>query len=184
METRKARTALASAALAVALMAAAGAARAAPIPSYPVESCYDAYVDCGTPEYETGTFTESWDAYSFARGNCRTRYVRATRRNLARFVVFRYNEQVKWCWSAGLLTYFWRDRWPSDTSFGWTFDGHIGSNCALEHCNGRGVGTSQTDAYTQGAFHACITWFCPHKYPIVSMWVRGDGTSGASWSGA
>ena len=146
--------------------------------------CYDLYVDCGYGAIETGVYTESFDAYAYSPGACRTRWARATRRNLAGFVVFRYNQQVRWCWRNGVISYFWRDRWPSDTSFSWAFDGHIGSNCTYEHCNGRGVGSYSTDAWTQGNFHACITWYCPHKYPVVDIWVHGDGGSGASWSGA
>jgi hypothetical protein len=146
--------------------------------------CYDPNVDCGYAELETGVLTESFDAYERSPGTCRTRYVRATRRNLARFIVFRYNEQVRWCWRGNAITYFWRDRWPSNTAFGWGFDGHINGNCIYEHCSGRGVGRYSTDAWTQGSFHACITWYCPHRYPTVDIWVHGDGGSGASWSGA
>jgi hypothetical protein len=154
------------------------------VPLYPADSCYDAYVDCGTSEGDSSVLTESVSAYAYAPGSCRTRWARATRRNLAHLVVYRYNEQVRWCWSAGLITYFWRDRWASDTAFGWIFDRQLGSNCALEHCNGRGVGTYSTDAWTQGEFHACVIWYCPHRYPLVDIWVHGDGGSGASWSGA
>ncbi|MDQ2910887.1 MAG: hypothetical protein M3R39_07735 [Actinomycetota bacterium] len=164
-----------------------GAARAVPGPTYQAPDgsyCYDLNVDCGYGDIETGVYTESFDAYAYSPGTCRTRYARATRHNLAWRIVFRYNEQVRWCWRGGVITYFWRDRWPSDTSFGWSFDGHIGSNCAYEHCVGRGVGTYSTDAWTQGAFHACVGWYCPHKYPIVDIWVHGDGGSGASVSGA
>src|ERR671935_115624 len=79
--------------------------------------------------------------------------------------------------------HFWRDRWPSDTRFGWAFDRHTGSNCIYEHCNNRGVGTYSTDAWTQGQFHVCLK-FCIYKYPSVDIWVHGDGGSGATWSGA
>jgi hypothetical protein len=166
------------------LVLPAGRAVAAPVPDYPADVCYDPYVDCGTGEGDSGVVTESAAAYGFASGSCRTRWARATRRNLAHMVLFRYNEQVRWCWSGGVITYFRRDRWASDTSFGWIFDRQVGSNCVLEHCNGRGVGTYSTDAWTQAEFHACVVWYCPHKYPIVDIWVHGDGGSGASWSGA
>jgi hypothetical protein len=96
------------------------AARAVPGPSYQSPDgsyCYDLYVDCGYGAIETGLYTESFDAYAYSPGACRTRWARATRRNLAGFVVFRYNEQVRWCWRNGVISYFWRDRWPSDASF-------------------------------------------------------------------
>jgi len=192
MEHRKQAPAFARVAAVIAGLAASvalvpGAARAVPEPTYQAPDgsyCYDLNVDCGYGGLETGTFTESFDAYERSPGTCRTRYARATRHNLAWLIVFRYNEQVRWCWRGGVITYFWRDRWPSNTSFGWSFDGHIGSNCIYEHCSGRGVGTYSAEAWTQGAFHACITWFCPHKNPIVDIWVHGDGGSGASASGA
>jgi hypothetical protein len=183
METRrKLRSAAGLALVAACCVLALAPGRAA---AYPAESCYDAYVDCGTSEGDSDVMTEATAVYGgLAAGTCRTRWVRATRRNLARMVVFRYNEQVRWCWSGGVITYFWRDRWASDTAFGWIFDKQLSSNCVLEHCNGRGVGTYSTDAWTQGEFHACVVWYCPHKYPIVDIWVHGDGGSGASWSGA
>jgi hypothetical protein len=165
-----------------------GAARAAepglPQPDYPADSCYDVSIDCGVAEFDSDVMTESWDAYERSSGTCRTRWARATRKNLVWMVVFRYYEQVRWCWKSGKITYFWRDRWPASTSFGWAFDGHIGSNCIYEHCSGRGVGTYSTDAWTQGGFHACLPQFCLYKYPIVDIWVHGDGGSGASASGA
>ena len=191
METRKHQRRVPGlmllAALLTALVAASPAAgRAAPDPGteYPADSCYDPNIDCGSGDSETGVLTESWDAYDYSPGTCRTRWARATRRNLAHLIVFRYNEQVRWCYRANLITYFWRDRWPSNTAFGWSFDGHIGSNCIYEHCPGRGVGTYSTNAWTQAEFHVCITWYCTHKYPLVNIWVHGDGGSGASASGA
>jgi hypothetical protein len=191
METRRRWTGLGGATLlataVVAVIALSpSAARAEPDPGtdYPADSCYDPSIDCGSGESETGVFTESWDAYEYSPGTCRTRWARATRRNLAHMIVFRYNQQVRWCYRSNLITYFWRDRWPSNTAFGWSFDGHIGTNCAYEHCPGRGVGTYSTTAWTQGAFHVCLAWYCVHKYPLVSIWVHGDGGSGASASGA
>jgi hypothetical protein len=178
------RLAVALAGLAAAAVLVPGAARAVPGPTYQAPDgsyCYDLNVDCGWGDIETGVYGDSWDSY---QGTCRTRYARATRRNLAWQMVFRYNQQVRWCWKGGVITSFWRDRWPSDTGWGWSFDGHIGSNCVYEHCSGRGVGTYSTDAWSQGSFHACVTWYCPHKYPVVDIWVHGDGGSGASATGA
>ena len=171
----------------VSLLLLSGVARAAPrvdaVPDYPAD-CGDPNVTCGSGEGDSGTMTERWDAYEYAPGTCRTRWARATRRNLFRFVVFRYNEMVRWCWRNNAITYFWRDRWPSDTAFGWSFDGHTGTNCVYEHCPGRGVGTYSANAWTQGHFHVCVPSYCVHKYPLVNIWVHGDGGSGANWSGA
>jgi hypothetical protein len=195
MQTRRKQNRAAAAALvavlAAALVALSGTIRAeaGPVPlsiDPPAEpGCYDSYVDCGAGVLETDTVTESPNAYEYAAGNCRTRWARATRKNLFMLVVFQYKEQVRWCWSGNRITYFWRDRWPSNTHYGWSFDGNIGTNCSLEHCKGRGVGTYSTDAWTQGSFHACVLGkFCVYKYPLVDIWVHGDGGSGATESGA
>lgn len=188
--SKAAGAALVIAALAFLLTLLPDAARAAeqgglPQPQYPADACYDVNVDCGTATYESGVLTESWDAYERSKGTCRTRWVRATRKNLVWMVVFQYYEQVRWCWKDKKITYFWRDRWPANTNLGWSFQGHIGSNCIYEHCSGRAVGTYSTDAYTQGAFSACLPQLmCVYRYPIVDIWVHGDGGSGASASGA
>jgi hypothetical protein len=174
-----------AAALLVLLPGSAHADEPVPLPDYPVDTCDDPNIDCGTGEFDSGLVAESLEAYGVGHGTCRTRWARATRRNLFWLIVFRYNEQVRWCWKGGVITYFWRDRWPSDTHFGWGFGGHIGSNCAYEHCNGRGVGTYRTDAWTQGDMHACVPQLiCTYKYPFVDIWVHGDGGSGASAYGA
>ena len=92
---------------------------------------------------------------------------------------FRYYEQVTWCGNGwGQLTSFWRDRWPEVNFAGWSFQGHVGSNCDLEHCNGRGSGQYATDAWTMGAFALRAAWCVDHKYPWVDIYVTADG----SWS--
>src|SRR4029453_18950220 len=107
-ETRTGRLVLLAAAL-VALLAispAAVHAAAEADPQYPAEGCSDANIDCGTGESETGVITEFWSAYEYSPGTCRTRWSRATRRNLAHMIVFRYNEQVRWCYRNNVITYF------------------------------------------------------------------------------
>ena len=180
-----AAAALAAAALLAVLVPLSGTAVAAGGlgPQYPADTCQEPNVDCGYDDFTTEVFTESPNAYEGSFGNCRTRHASAIRRNLFWIVVFKYHEQVRWCWANNKITYFWRDRWPSDTRFGWAFDRHTGSNCIYEHCNNRGVGTYSTDAWTQGQFHVCLK-YCIYKYPLVDIWVHGDGGSGASWSGA
>ena len=183
MKTRTTVIGLAAAAmLAFPLSGTAGAA-GDPGPQYPADACQDQNVDCGYDDFATGTMTESPPAYENSIGSCRTRWATATRRNIFWVTMFKYNEQVRWCWKDNRITYFWRDRWPSDTHFGWAFDGHIGSNCIYEHCPNRGVGTYSTDAWTQGQFHVCLK-FCVYKYPKIDIWVHGDGGSGGSWDGA
>jgi hypothetical protein len=184
MKTRRtaAVAALAAAAMLATFVPLSGAA-GDPGPRYPADACEDPNVDCGYDDFATGTTTESPPAYENSAGPCRTRWANAIRRNLFWQVVFKYNEQVRWCWRDNKITYFWRDRWASDTHWGWAFDGHIGSNCIYEHCPNRGTGSYSTDAWTQGRFHVCLK-FCLYKYPIVGIWVHGDGGSGAWWGGA
>ncbi len=88
----------------------------------------------------------------------------------------RYYEQVTWCGNgSSQLTSFWRDRWPEVNFPGWQFDGHVGSNCDLEHCNGRGSGQYSTEAWTMGQFSLCGGWCFDHKYPWVDITVTADG---------
>ena len=83
------------------------------------------------------------------------------------FNMFRYYQQVSWC-SNGFSIYSWsRDRWPEINGPGWRFDGHIDSSL--------GGPTYRKDAWTQGSFHACVTWFCGQKVPWVSISVHLDG---------
>jgi hypothetical protein len=181
MKTRRTAAAIALVA-AVMLALSAGASAVDTGPQYPADACQDPNVDCGSDGFSTDTATESPPAYENSAGPCRTRWATVTRRNIFWVTMFKYNEQVRWCWKNNKITYFWRDRWPSDTHFGWAFDGHIGSNCIYEHCPNRGVGTYSTDAYTQGQFHVCLK-FCVYKYPKIDIWVHGDGGSGATSGG-
>lgn len=149
--------------------------------------CSDVYVDCGYTSGETGgPYAEGVGMYAYSpdayAGRCRTVWAARTRRNLAGFVVWRYYQQVRWCWNGLAVTYFRRDRWPADTNFGWMFDGHVGSSCVYEHCPGR-TGQSSANAWTQGQFHACLKWFCSYKYPIVSITVYANGAWASSTSG-
>src|SRR6478736_9566943 len=89
---RRAGLAAMIAGLALSVVILPGGADAVPSPGYQSPDgsyCYDPNVDCGYAGLESGVYTESFDAYAYAPGLCRTRYARAVRRNLAGFVVFR-----------------------------------------------------------------------------------------------
>ena len=165
------------------------AATGGPEPStIPIDGgCYDVYVDCGYTTGETGgPYAEGVGMYGYSpdayAGRCRTVWAARVRRNAFGLVVWKYFQQVRWCWNGLAVTYFRRDRWPAETNFGWAFDGHIGSNCVYEHCSGR-TGHWSANAWTQGQFRACVKWFCLYKYPIVSITVYANGTWGSSTSG-
>jgi hypothetical protein len=150
------------------------------IPTIPPDgNCNDYYVDCGYEEADSGS---GYVTFNASYGLCRTVWARRTRKNLAGYVVWRYNEQINFCYNGSAVTLFSRARWPSEVGWSWGFDGHIGSNCTYEDCHGR-IGSYAEDAWTQGGFHACVIWICTHKYPVVYMTVYGNGAWGASTSG-
>jgi hypothetical protein len=72
-----------------------------------------------------------------------------------------------------------QDRGVPRRTVGWSFDGHIGTNCATAHCSGH-TGAYVETVWTQGSFHACLTWYCVHKYPRVTITVYADGTASYS----
>src|SRR5215218_10928147 len=97
-QARVGRLVLLSAALIVTLALLPGAVRAAPgaDPEYPADGCSDPNIDCGSGSLESGVLSESWDAYEYSPGTCRTRWARATRRNLAYMVVSGNTEGARW----------------------------------------------------------------------------------------
>jgi hypothetical protein len=152
-------------------------------------TCYSADYDCGTPSLETGVSSESFSAYGFdsydaAAGRCRTRWAKYKFVNLTHtFTLWTYYQQVRWCWRGGIVTAFRRDRWSGGTSLGWTFDGHVYTNCGptdVEHCTGK-VGAYSENAMTEGHYHVCLGVIginiCRNKYPWLSITVHGDGGS-------
>jgi hypothetical protein len=145
----------------------------------PDGDCADYWIDCGYTDNEVWT---DWQNFGPGWG-CRYVHARATRHNLAGFVVFRYQEQVYWCWNGYSITQFWRDRWPSDVNFSWSWDGHVWTDCGpydAEHCSGK-TGVWGATASTKGQFHVCIAWWlCKTKFPTLSLSVYGNG----AWSGA
>jgi hypothetical protein len=134
--------------------------------------------------YADGTLSLG-GAYWNGSASCRTATGYRKFTNVFGYQLYRYNESITWCWSYGAIRSFYRDRWPSTpgTLSNWQFDGHIGSNCSLEHCNGRGVGQWSATADTRGKFHACVVWWCSERYPYISITVYGNGNATASTSG-
>ena len=90
-------------------------------------------------------------------------------------------QRVTFCWRNGLITFFERDRWIWKTTnplSGWSWQGWIGTNCNLENCSGRGVGTSTASAWTQGKWHFCsVKWvLCHDLTPLIGIRVFGNGS--------
>ena len=152
--------------------------------------CADYYVDCGFAESDVGPTYEPMSVYGSpdaAYGRCRTVHAIARRRNLAYLVVFEYVQQVRFCWNGSVVTYFWRDRWPQSLNFGWTFDGHVWTNCGpydADHCSGK-RGVWSATASTKGQFHVCMIYaICRSRVPTVSVTVYGNGAFGGYATGA
>jgi hypothetical protein len=153
-------------------------------------ACYTSS-DCGYGEGETGVTVEQYSAYSpdsadASAGRCRTRWAVARRKNVAGIRVFTYYEQVRWCWNGlfSKVTLFHRDRWTGSTNLGWSFDGHVSTNCGAEDCHGM-TGSTVEEAWTQGHYHVGFTvlgiGYVVNKYPVVDITVHSDGTSSARW---
>lgn len=116
-------------------------------------------------------------------GGCWTRWARRNYDSIFGYNYFRYYEQISWCGNGSVLTSFYRDRWPEVNWIAWTFQGNIGSDCSLEHCNGRGSGSYSTNAYTQGQFAVCAAWCAEYKYPWVNISVTAAGDFDAGTGG-
>lgn len=115
--------------------------------------------------------------YGGATGTCTNAWVGRRRRSLLFTQIYTYYQEIKWCYKDAKITSFWRDRWTSSTFLGWSFDGHVGSNCTYEHCSPGRTGMFSTTVNTQGHYHACaaISWLCKHTYPRISMTVYANG---------
>ena len=113
-------------------------------------------------------------------------YARWTYRNIFYVTLWRYTEQVYFCFTGSLVTYFYRYRWADLPSLlpgigwnPWTFDGNINSNCAGEHCFIRDFRDTSRTAWTQGKFSVCgvrAAGVCNNQIANVYIKVYGDGT--------
>jgi hypothetical protein len=92
-----------------------------------------------------------------------------------------YYERVNFCWNNYKITSFNRERWIWKTDnplSGWQWLGHLGTNCSLETCSGRGVGTfGPVTAWTQGHWKFCtLIWVACHEVtPLIGIKVWGNG---------
>jgi hypothetical protein len=127
-----------------------------------------------TPSYEAGWW-------------CRTATARRDRTNLFGINVYHYYERLYWCWSGGVIRYAYRDRWGTTNIPLWSWDGNVATNCQLEHCNNRGVSSTNAQVWTEGQFHACLGAlginYCEYKYPQVTIYYNGSGGASASTGG-
>jgi hypothetical protein len=135
----------------------------------------DGALSLTTPAYDSG----QW---------CRVATAYRRRRNLFGVRIYTYYERLSWCWSGGIIRYAYRDRWGTVGSVPlWSWDGNVATNCTYEHCNNRGVGTTNAQVWTEGQFHACLGAlginYCQYKYPQITIYYNGSGVATASTSG-
>ena len=142
-------------------------------------------------EFTSDIQTETLDAYDLHNPDCaagrrHTRHAKVKYwQPFHLYTYWTYYEQVRWCWNAAhtKVSYFRRDRWTGGTNVGWTFDGHIYTNCGPydpEHCSGM-IGSYSESATTQGHYHVIVRGMGFDKYPWITIWVHADGGSGADW---
>jgi hypothetical protein len=136
------------------------------------------YANVVSAYYADGISDEGGWSY-YGRG-CRSPIARREYRGMFGHIRWIYYEQVHFCWGSGRITSFWRERWHHQNGGffnGWSFEGHINSNC-LDECRGRGVGSWSTSAWTQGQFRFCTFKIvvCHEVTPLLGIRVYGDGS--------
>jgi hypothetical protein len=115
-----------------------------------------------------------------ATSGCRSPVVRQEYKGRTGFHHWTIFQRVNFCWNSGRITSFNRERWIWKTEnplSGWEWKGWIGTNCNLETCPGRGVGTTTTSAWTQGQWKFCsLKWVLCHEVtPLIGIRVFGTG---------
>lgn len=99
-----------------------------------------------------------------------------TGRNTYGQQLWRYIQQIDWCYNGSRITDLFRRRWGEVSMSFWEYHGHIGN------FESGGVGSWSYRAWTQGKFSLCfpVVGCFQHRYPWIDQTVRANGT--ASWS--
>ena len=110
-----------------------------------------------------------------AAATCKSKKAGLQQQNALGGALWRYYEQIDWCYSSGKITQKTVTRWPEVVYPFWEFKGHTGLT------QSGGVGSTSFRSWTQGSFALCLPQvLCAQfKYPVVDITVRGDGTSSA-----
>jgi hypothetical protein len=141
---------------------------------------------CGDPEaegYAEDVGPAQEPTFYDHQGSCKAVYWGRQRKTWWGKIVFRYIEQVAWCWQNGVITYVNRSRWPELYSWLWNFSGHVSSNCSSEGCEEL-AGAHEVDIRTIGHFEACKGWCFLHSYPGVLIRINGwGGWIAVGWGG-
>lgn len=138
-----------------------------------------------TPYYE---YTEAGeDSLLYYGGSYRCKVVHAARtvRNIYWVTLFRYVEQVRWCYDGSTVREFTRWRWSDSLTLGmWHDDGDTGSSCTSEYCTEQ-IGSYWEHASTTRQFHPnwCPFNFCGSRNAWVDIGVAANGQWGANTGG-
>jgi hypothetical protein len=108
---------------------------------------------------------------------CRSVWAGRVRKSAAGIVVWRYRQEIDWCWNSTRtrITSVFRTRWGKTYVPLWHFRGHIGNATAGGTC------CSYYKAFTQGKFEWCFAQIggcVVEKHPWVTIRVYANG----SWS--
>jgi hypothetical protein len=136
---------------------------------------YDTWNDAADTDGEAGG-ADPWGYY----GGCKNPYVVARHRNVFGHDLWRYYQQLGFCWEGGRITFVYRTRWPWVSTHwlnGWGFQGHISTNCYTETCEGHWIGADWARYWTQGKFEVCNLWRfgCRSRHPLIGIDINGWG---------
>ncbi len=136
--------------------------------------------DCGGVDYDT--YNDAADTYGETGGadgwayfaTCKSPYVVAKHRNVIGHDLWHYYQQLNFCFEAGRITYVHRTRWAWLSTHwmnGWSFNGHMATNCDSETCHGQSVGATGGRYWTQGQFEVCNLWRfgCRARHPMIGI---------------
>ncbi|MGH3030500.1 MAG: hypothetical protein ACRDNE_06985 [Gaiellaceae bacterium] len=108
---------------------------------------------------------------------CRTVDVARIGRSALGFVVYKFHQVKRWCWSYPRVTSVRTSTYVSNVDPNWDYRGVIASNGSFYRWCCRD-GRSGHYTFRQGRFDNCIPWIgcIRREYPWVKIWVRANGT--------
>ena len=108
---------------------------------------------------------------------CRTVDVARIGRSALGFVVYKFHQVKRWCWSYPRITSVKTSTYVSDVDPNWDYKGIVSaSGSFFRWCCGDARSGHRT--LRQGRFDNCIPWIgcIRREYPWVRISVRGNGT--------
>jgi hypothetical protein len=112
-----------------------------------------------------------------ASAGCRSVDVARIGRSALGFVVYKFHQVKRWCWSYPRVTSVKTSTYVSNVDPNWDYKGVIASSGSFfRWCCGDARSGHRT--FRQGRFDNCIPWIgcIRREYPWVRIWVRGNGT--------